>query len=373
MSLAVRSISCPLGRSSEGSGFGIGKRSHSLSCSGSKRIKLLTPEQKMTNNFYEAILEVGLDFRDLPRLALTKATHPLYLSCTATSLKGPVRPSMEDAHFDIELEEGHLVAILDGHGENGRIARQVATIFKEQFALELAKNPQDIRKVLIDICKIAHNQIVDRSGGTTALLVYFHNATNRFYTATLGDSEMRIYRKVGEVIKAIPVSLVRDWKSPKDEGRYLKVIDLPQVKAEWLKQENAKLRRFPGLAFGINTSRSLGDLSMVWKGATAISRKPKVSMCQGIHDDEIQDKVVFACDGLWDFATNEQHLIDTVLKPYWDDPELSDRIAQYAINVAKSQDNVTVIVGTLSKEAPAEDPPTRPITRCNTEILLESE
>lgn len=369
MSLAVRSLSSSLSTSGP-LDEPVLERSLSGSALSQKRIRVLLPqEEKMHNNFLEALAQHGLTAELIPHIQLKPAVTPMQLMCSTTSVKGPVRPGMEDAHFDCELPEGHLIGIFDGHGEKGRIARQVSAIFQKQFQQELEKTPDDIRRVFIDLCQKAQSEITDTSGGTTALVVYFHNASNRFYTATLGDSEMRIYRKIGDDIISIPVSLVRDWTSKKDEERLLQVVDKEDVKQEWLKEQNPKLRRFPppstvgGRAVGINTARSLGDLRMVWNGETAVSRKPKVSMCQAADEEGVEDKVIFACDGLWDYA-KEQDLIETVLKPYWNAPNLSEHIVQYAIHTAKSQDNVTVMVGTLSK-----DMPTPQLSRTSTVVL----
>ncbi len=354
------------------------KRSRSLcsltSVTGSQKKvgQLLPQEQKMYDNFVEAVADHGLDCKQLPRLGLQAAKSPLYLACSARSEKGPVRPGMEDAHFDLELPEGRLIAIFDGHGEKGRIARQVSAIFRDCFLEELEKNPDDVRKVLIDLCAKAQSEITDTSGGTTALVTYFHNASNRIYTATLGDSELKIYRKVGEDIFSVPVSLVRDWKSKKDEARFLKVVDNPQMQQAWLALDNSKYRRFPP-AFGINTARSLGDLRMRWKDETAVSIKPKVSMCQAVLDEgKVEDRLIFACDGLWDFS-NEEQLIETVIRPHWDNPNLADHIVEYAIRTVKSQDNVTVMVGKLSKDPLPDTPPTPRLSRVATLVLEDLE
>jgi serine/threonine protein phosphatase PrpC len=271
---------------------------------------------------------------------------------------------MEDAHFDIPVVEGRLIGIFDGHGEKGRIAKQVSEYFQKHFEEELKKRPEDIRKVYIDLCKGVQEEIKDPTGGTCALVVYFHSVSNRFYTATLGDSEMRIYRKAGDEIFSIPVSLVRNWKSPKDEARFLEVMDIQMLRDVWLRIEEPKYRRFPhlpGFPTGINTSRSLGDLRMRHNGKTAVSIKPKVSMAQAVLDDEVQDRIIFACDGLWDFMSDERVFIDTILKPHWDNPQLAEVIVDYAIQTCKSTDNVTVMVGILSNEMPQELPATLPL------------
>lgn len=326
----------------------------SLSAS-NKRVRVLSKsEEKMHNNFLEALRQHGLEPLKLPAIGLKKAPSPIYLACSAKSEKGPVRLSMEDAHIDLELPEGRLIGIFDGHGEQGRIAQQVAKLFTTDFLPTLEKKPDDIRQVFIDLCAKAQSEIKDPSGGTCALVVYFHSVSNRFYTATLGDSEMRIYRKVGDEIYSIPASLVRDWSSKKDEERFLAVVDHKQIQDIWLSLKNPKFRRFPPAIpnislGGINTARSLGDLRMQWQGKSAVSRKPKVSMCQAANEEGVEERVVFACDGLWDFV-DERQLIDTVLKPHWNDPELVNRIVDYAIHTAKSQDNVTVMVGTMHKE-----------------------
>ncbi len=369
MSVAVRSSSstslsrsCSLDRSIE---------PKSLSSS-QKRFKVLLPqEKKMYDNFLEAS-QGRLDASLVERLKIQEAKFPLYLSCTTKSAQGS-RPSMEDAHFDFELPEGHLIGIFDGHGEQGRIAAQVSSLFQQRFQQELEKTPSDIRRVFIDLCQEAQNQITDTSGGSCALITYFHHETNCFYTATLGDSEMRIYRKVGDDIFSIPVSLTRDWCSIKDENRFKEVIQgikneklKEQILKAWL-EKPSKARRFPpGQGEAVNVSRSLGDLRMVLRektpqgiieGTTAISRKPKVSMCQALDESTIEDRVVFACDGLWDSLAgfwnkdaSEKDLIEKVIRPYWHDPELAQQIVNYAIITAKSQDNVTVTVGELFYE-----------------------
>ena len=309
--------------------------------------KLLSEQdEKCLKTFHKAIREH--DCSIVPP-GIEKQESPLYLDCLSHSAKGK-RTVMEDAHLDHELDDGRLIGIFDGHGEKGRIARQVRQIFKEEFQNELDKTPNDLKGVFQRLCELAQSKITDRSGGTTALVTYYEDETNRAYTATLGDSEMKIYRKVEDGIVSIPVSCVRDWKSPKDEKRAVELLTDEKTRKEWLAIDEAKRRYFPPLGTGavrINLARSLGDLQVLYEGKTAVSRKPKVSLCQLKSDD----RVIFACDGLWDFIDEEKFIKD-VIEPCWDSDDLAERAVTYAIKTCNGTDNVTVIAGRLLKEPP---------------------
>lgn len=337
-------------------------RSHS---DGIKRVRLLPFVEKMKNNFLEAIRQHGLDPALLPSLEPKAAECSLYLSVTAEETRGK-RTTMEDAHFDCALREGHLIGLFDGHSEKGMLARQVARLFKEQFQASLdAQENGDIRQVFIDLIARAQNEVPVTHAGTTALVAYFHHATNQLYTATLGDSELKVYRKVDDVVHSIPVSVIRHWGIEKEEARFLSVVTDEGKKERWLKEKNPEQRRFPPEAnAGLNVSRSIGEKSqlMFVNGKSAISRKPKVSMCQLLADD----RVVLACDGLWHFVgadkrVTEQDFVEKVIKPHWNDPELSERIVTYALNTAMSTDNVTAMVATVRTEEPKPLAATPPI------------
>ena len=184
-----------------------------------KRQKTLTAqEDKMYKSFLEAVREHDLNHQNIPFVALKDAKCPLFLSLAANSNQGK-RREMEDAHFDIPVYQGRLIGIFDGHGEKGNIARQVSSIFQEKFEEELGHNPGDVEKVFVDLCQHAQKQITDDSGGTTALVVHYHEPTNRCYTMTLGDSEMKIYRKIGDRIFSIPASRPKSWLDKAEEAR----------------------------------------------------------------------------------------------------------------------------------------------------------
>ncbi len=349
-----------------------------------KKVKQLSPsEVKMQKNFLEAVGEEKAEKLSLK--VFTEAEKPLFIACNAASEQG-VRPTMEDAHFDIALQEGRLVGIFDGHGERGDIARQVANYFKGSFEQKLSERAdRDIRALFCDMCQEVQKQITDRRGGTTALVAYFDNATNIVYAMTLGDSELRVYRKEGEQIHAIPVSLVRNLSSPKDRqraldamnkkeiyepllkfprvGEQIKALGDPQLYTDWLERRfeaviakiseiwqktTGKMQYYPpvGGTVRINLSRSLGDLQVREHGNEVISCKPEVSMFQV----EPGDRLVFACDGLWDGLVNndlERQFIEEVLKPEWDSPNLAQLITDHALDTLNSTDNVTVITGNI--------------------------
>lgn len=335
----------------------------SLSFESSKRMRVMSGVEKMKNNFLEALRQHGLEPELLPCLEPKPAQSPLYVYVTAHSKQGK-RKAMEDAHFDCPLREGHIIGLFDGHSEKGALARQVANLFKTQFQAQLDAEP-DVRKLFINLMQQAQDEVPATFAGTTALVAYFHNVTNQLYTATLGDSELKIYRKVGDEIFSIPVSVIRHWGIEKEEKRFLSVVDDAGKKERWLAETNPENRRFPPESpGGLNVSRSIGEkLPMVlWKGETAISRKPKVSMCQVVANAEAEDKIVLACDGLWHFVgpdklVNEQRFIDEVIKPHWNDPNLSERIVDFALNVAESTDNVTAMVATVKSQPREITPP----------------
>ncbi|MCE5294372.1 MAG: protein phosphatase 2C domain-containing protein [Chlamydiales bacterium] len=335
-----------------------------------KRQKTLTAqEDKMYKSFLEAVGEHSIDAQKMPFVAIKEAKCPLFLSMVANCDQGK-RTHMEDDHFDIPVYQGRLVGIFDGHGEKGNIARQVSAIFQEKFEDELEKNPDDVEKVFVDLCAHAQSQITDDSGGTTALVVYYQEPTNRCYTMTLGDSEMKLYRKIGETIFSVPASRPKSWLDKVEEARATALMK-GEAKKAFLNQKDENFRYFPGGTWGINVPASLGDLRMHIDGKTAISRVPDVTLCQVVVETGVEDKMVMACDGLWKFMKGndkEQEFIDAVLKPHWDKPNLSKRIVNYALNKLKSNDNVSVFVGTLS-QVPNLEPVSAPATP---PIVLES-
>lgn len=322
-----------------------------------KKAKALSPDEKMQKNFFKAIAEHNLKKEELPELEPIPPKAPIYLHVQSNEKQG-IREEMEDAHIHSEFEQGSLLGIFDGHGDKGAIAKFAALMFEMDFPILLAQRPHDIKGIFKEICEDAHSKVT-QEGGTTALVCFFDKATHRIYTATLGDSEAKIYRRKEGKIYSIPLSCVRNWCSKRDMKRMESVLDNPELFTKWTNIEESKFRRFPLSRPFVNVSRSIGDKSLQINGKSAISQKPKSTSSQFLPGDLL----VMACDGLWDFIPSEQELIDKVLSPCWGLPDICDAITNYVLRDCKGRDNVTVISAWASEDStPPELPSTQPLS-----------
>ncbi len=320
---------------------------------GIKRIRVRDPEERMRTNLLNMWEYVGFK----PNFALVPNENPtpLELFCTVASEQGR-RTTMEDVHLVLESpkKDGHLVAIFDGHGGR-QVAEKVAAIFKARFFEELENNRQDIRTFFRGFCKKAQEETPEILCGSTALFSYFDHNTNVIYTGNVGDSEEYVYQKHDDEVVAIPVSDARNWMHPKEEKRYLDVVDDEKRQAEWLAIENPDFRRFPGIKQGVNSPRVFGG-KMFWyinkegMKVSAFSSNPVVTLFQ----PQEGDKVILGCDGIWK-AVKQEKLIAEVIKPHWDAPDLAKRIVRYAYDVG-STDNLSVIVANVAKKVLEDQP-----------------
>lgn len=260
------------------------------------------------------------------------------------------RKEMEDEHFRMEFTEGDLYGIFDGHGDNGDVGRFAAEKFKTDFPTML-KGSAHVREAFEKMMYKIQAEVVPKmeageieEGGCTAMVMFFERKTHRVFVATLGDTEAKIYRKIENAMMSIPLSVVRNWNSKKDEARALNWYDtkaknhfsmnFPILRRQFL-IKTGKERRYPGRPFinSINVSRSLGDHMF-----EAVSQKPKITA----HYLLPGDKVVMGCDGLWDFITEEEIIEQLeIARKAGRDP--AKHLVDYALKVKKSSDNVTVM------------------------------
>ena len=144
---------------------------------------------------------------------------------------------------------------------------------------------------------------------------FLDKVTHTIYTATLGDSEARIYRKSN---LCIPLSCIRNWKSTEDRERAGDALMGKEKKSP-------KSMRVHGL----NVSRGFGDCF-----TPQVSSEPVLSL------NQVQpgDCIVLASDGLWDFVFEEEisHTIFTRKNP-------AKALALYTAEEALGLDNVTAI------------------------------
>jgi serine/threonine protein phosphatase PrpC len=311
------------------------------------RMASLSIEEKMQVNFRKALKEHKKNEMEIEKFSYSldkQQIKPLSFHYQEKASIG-MREEMEDAHFFIEIEEGALAAVFDGHGDNGLIANLAAERVKRNFSAKL-KELRDVKLTFEQSIADIHREVweKDMDGGCTALICFIDKASNKIYTATLGDSEAKIFRKTERGIESIPLSCVRDWASKKDETRaleFFKKMGLLDIAHSFLNAPTPKERRFPFGSAGINVSRSIGDKQWAAAdGTSAVSIRPKVTLYQ----IEPQDLLILACDGIWDFCS-DQGLISTVLAPNWD-KELADFAAlinAYALEDCGSMDNVTVL------------------------------
>jgi|JI10StandDraft_1071094.scaffolds.fasta_scaffold01672_3 serine/threonine protein phosphatase PrpC len=166
-------------------------------------------------------------------------------------------------------------------------------------------------------------------------MCYFDPKTCFLYTATLGDAEANIYRKIKRSVKSLPLSPVRNWKT--DEKR------LPPNSIQKNFCENPKYWRVQG----INVSRALGD-----KNISLVSQKPKVTKTLFLPEDTL----VLCCDGLKDFLLEKE-----IVKIVSDNQTKSPQELAKALTTASvwkqtgSGDNVTVIVVRASAKEPDQE------------------
>lgn len=179
------------------------------------------------------------------------------------------------------------------------------------------------------------NEIVEKgwNDGTTAVISFIDKNSGRIYTATLGDSEANIYRKIDKKVKSIPLSCVRDWSSKKEAKRAAAVTNDPAKATQWPKAKNPKTLRFPSPNYGLNVSRAIGDVEF----SKGVIHKAKVT----VNQVQPGDRIVIACDGLKDFVP-EKEIVDMVKSN--PGAGLAQKLVDHALGPKMSQDNVTVLV-----------------------------
>ncbi len=271
---------------------------------------------------------------------------PLQLAWATQEVKGK-RDQMEDASCVVSEKEGTLAAVFDGHG-GPRVALfcrdKIASLFFS-FLRDLQRSPHAAFEATFDALEreIEDNPTFD-SSGTTAVVSFVDHVDKKIYTATIGDSEATIYRKIQGITKAIPISCLENWKTEKALKRYQRVMNLPSPLPE-----NPKLMRY----CEINLSRALGDRTekllhldkgSLWRrmisneGPSPLIHKCKIT----IQDLFPGDWVVLASDGLKDFMSEKEvvSLEDSEMNP----KDMAERLVAYAFGQKSSSDNITAVV-----------------------------
>lgn len=257
-----------------------------------------------------------------------------------------LRRTMEDATLDKKISAGSLVGIFDGHG-GAEVAKYAAKRFPGIFSKHLAHSHDPAHAFDASFLEIQKN--IERMPkwncmGSTAAICFIDKA-NCAFTATLGDSEVNVYRKIKGKWKSIPLSCVRDWTSPKDAKRAAIALNSPEIAEKWPKCPTKP--RFPFPTQGINVSRSLGDVYLAkWPPASIQNtvQHPGVIQKAKITFNQLQkgDILIAACDGLKDFVSEKEILAK--IKACENMANLANELTKFALEDKKSQDNVSVLV-----------------------------
>jgi serine/threonine protein phosphatase PrpC len=247
------------------------------------------------------------------------------------------RATMEDASF-IQESKKHLCAgIFDGHA-GSFVSSYAAKRFSELFSVKILSSCLSIYSLLQEGFSTVQKEIREQHPewdymGSTAVISIIDKRRNRIYTATLGDSSGHIYRILRKKWKTIPLSCVRNWASKRDFASVKKALG-----EEIPRRKDPKTMRHPPPGFsvhsgcGLNVSRALGDVA--YKG---VIHTPKITMAKLLPEDI----VVLACDGLYDYAS-EDAIIEEI-GSCQKKKDLAKNLIDCAIEKRGSMDNVSVI------------------------------
>lgn len=266
-----------------------------------------------------------------------------------------VRPTMEDAKFVLDLKDGLLVGVFDGHGgsEVADIASQDFQVLFPQKLDETCGNVhQAFEKVFLQIQKKIIQHLGFASIGSTAVVSYIDAKNQLIYTATIGDSEAFICRRdIQGENKLIPLSCVRDWASIKDMQRAAKATQsqyrVPVAHFWQIKNVPRKYRRIDKASTslldndlrGVNISRAFGDqIKNIARPIDAIIAKPKITVCP----IKKSDIFLFFCDGVIDYVKDKNAILDCVRKYHSSPTRISFHLVDLALT-CQSKDNVTVV------------------------------
>ena len=295
--------------------------------------KAIEEHRKKDKDAYISFEDLDLD---------NKIDGILSFECFASEEQG-IRLTMEDAHFFQNMEEGIFLGVLDGHGGK-EVAEYASTFLQKNFQEILNQTKKNVHRTFEILIEELHEHVAKKGEwnaiGTTAVLCFIDKCTHQIYTATVGDSEANLYRKINSNLQSIPLSCIRDWSYPKEAKRAALFLNNPEIAINWPKVTNPKVLRYPKKYYGINLSRSIGDV--IFTGA--VIHKPKITV-QQVRGGDI---LILACDGLKDYVLEREIISQIEKQPGY---ELADQLAQYAVRVKKSQDNVTVLVLYLNEIA----------------------
>lgn len=237
----------------------------------SHRTTPLTPDQamdKMRKNAEKATTEA------IPSKELLeqKETTPLQLKPAFAEEPGP-----QDAHFFTETEQGTLIGVFGGQGGK-EVSNYANQEFQKRFADVLKAHNGDVFRSFEVLIHDIHQEVAQKpewnSQGSTLVVSFIDKETHQIITATMGTNEANIYR--GE--QSIPLSLIRDWTSRKDEARLKKAHGKAADRPIWKNQSIPKTL-CSRLDKGVTISRAIGLIDETGtKENPLVIHKPKITI-----------------------------------------------------------------------------------------------
>lgn len=300
--------------------------------------------------------------------AATAQPRPTALTGTlafgTSSLKGDVRPTMEDAHAHAVSANGRFefFGVYDGHAGT-EVANALAngisgiTSFHQLIFDRLAHTPNltdiSIAQLLKKAVRDYDTQLRDRvDSGSTAIAVLIDKQTSTLYFINLGDARAIVSTNQGKL------STLTRFDST--TNRFVQQLN---ATADHKPYEDAEAERIRAAGHDVNIGQIEGGPRygkiVGTRGRLAVSRafgdfwlKDNQAMTEHMTDADIYMRrltpddccILIACDGLWDVTTNEdmaQMLVD--LKQRGDAQAAADAIGNFAL-LRGSTDNVTDIV-----------------------------
>jgi serine/threonine protein phosphatase PrpC len=251
-----------------------------------------------------------------------------------------LRPTMEDTHLNVKLDDIHLMAVFDGHG--GNEASDMLPQLVKKYILEplvdvnLRYNPTKmnihIREAFKKIDNIIVSSISDESGSTATMLICIEPL---IYIVNLGDSRSVIF-KYSDIKKSSPILVFETQDHKPDNPEEIKrIYDL----GGFVEQEEDDDPRLNG---SLATSRAFGDEYLKtnnlaeFKGPLSI--EPSIKIIK--KKPNFKYFGIVACDGLWDVVESK------VAIKYLHEYGLSNG-AKNLVDIAlykESSDNISVIV-----------------------------
>lgn len=286
--------------------------------------------------------EVCLRYRDNGKLATLPqpSPGPPISSCAIKN----TRRRMEDRH--VIIEDFHTVfdiqdrsptsyyAVFDGHAGTDAAIYSVSHL--HQFLAESSSYPTDPEQALKDAFSKTDTLFLEKSNrenlksGTTAVCALLRPKEQMLYVAWLGDSQALLVRN-GQA-----VHVVNPHKPDRQDERE-RIEDMGGCVLFWgTWRVNGQLA----------VSRAIGDLGY----KPYVTSEPDVT---AVSLDGTEDFLVLACDGLWDFVTEEEAVM-AVYEQISEAPGDIESISQRLVQLSKQQgstDNISVIVVFLTEPA----------------------